>query len=233
MKLGLMQPYFLPYIGYFQLINAVDTFIIHDDVQWIKNGWINRNRILVNGEDRFMTLPLLKDSSLLNINQRFLAADINSQKNKLLRQIQESYRKAPYFDAAFALFNRCMSCEEQNISMFVTHAIREYCTYLSIRTPIIFSSSLQKNNSLKAQERVIEINRVLGSENYINPSGGAALYDRVAFSRANINLQFLRTQEIDYPQFNHTHVPFLSILDVTMFNSPEQLSRLLQAYELF
>ena len=90
-----MQPYFLPYIGYFQLINAVDIFVIHDDVQWIKNGWINRNRVLVNGEDRFITLPLLKESSLLNINQRHVSTDIVVQKQKILRQVQESYRKAP------------------------------------------------------------------------------------------------------------------------------------------
>lgn len=232
MKLGIMQPYFFPYIGYFQLINAVDTFVIHDDVQWIKNGWINRNRILVNGEDRFITLPLQKDSSLLDINQRCLSADIDAQKEKIGRQVRESYRKAPQFDAVFALFERCMACPERNIALFTTHAIRACCDYLGITTPIVFSSALQKDNTLRAQERVIAINRALDAHHYINPSGGMELYDRDAFAQAGIMLQFLKTRAISYPQLGHPHVPFLSMLDVMMFNTPAQLTLLLQEYDL-
>lgn len=233
MKLGIMQPYFLPYIGYFQLINAVDTFVIHDDVQWIKNGWINRNRILMNGSDRFITLPLLKESSLLNINQRHLSNDIDTQKQKLLRQVQESYRKAPHFNAAYAVLERCLDNTANNVSSFVTNSVREYCSYLGINTPIIFSSDIEKNNELKGQERVIEINKQLGADCYINPHGGVELYSAEAFSSHNITLKFLRPDAACYPQFKHEHVPYLSILDVTMFNSKEQLKGLLNAYSLF
>lgn len=233
MKLGIMQPYFLPYIGYFQLINAVDIFVIHDDVQWIKNGWINRNRVLVNGEDRFITLPLLKESSLLNINQRHVSTDIVVQKQKILRQVQESYRKAPYFFEAFELLERCLENTESNISIFVTNTIHEYCSYLNIKTPILLSSAIDKNNALKGQERVIEINKRLGADNYINPHGGVELYSVDAFSKHGIKLQFLRPTSISYQQFKHEHVSHLSILDATMFNTKKELSALLNAYDLF
>ncbi len=97
MKVAIMQPYFLPYIGYFQLINAVDKFVIYDNIEFTKKGWINRNRILVNGKDEFISLPITKASDFLHANQRYLASNFENEKNKILRKIKESYRKAPYF----------------------------------------------------------------------------------------------------------------------------------------
>jgi hypothetical protein len=232
MKLGIMQPYFFPYIGYFQLINAVDTFVLHDDVQWIKNGWINRNRILNNGQDKFITLPLKKDSSLLNINQRYLSSDIDEQKQKIIRFVGESYKKSPYYPKVFELFERCMNCSETNVSIFVAHAIKECCLYLGIDTPIVLSSDLEKNNSLKGQDRVMDICRVMGATDYINPIGGMTLYDAGAFSNNSITLKFLKTRNIIYPQSCENHVQFLSIIDVMMFNSPQQLSHLLSEFDL-
>src|SRR5882724_10468265 len=96
MKLGIMQPYIFPYIGYFQLIAAVDHFVIHDDVQWIKSGWINRNRILANNQPGYITLPVRSGSSFLNINEREYVPEIENHKKRILRQIEGAYRKAPY-----------------------------------------------------------------------------------------------------------------------------------------
>ncbi len=73
MKLAIMQPYFFPYIGYFQLINTVDEFVVYDNIEFTKKGWINRNRILVNGKDEYITLPIKKDSDFLHVKDRFLA----------------------------------------------------------------------------------------------------------------------------------------------------------------
>jgi hypothetical protein len=232
MKLGIMQPYFFPYLGYFQLIHAVDKFVLHDDVQWIKGGWINRNRILVNGKDQLINLPLRKDSSLLNINQRYLADDADSHKQKMIRQFRDAYRKAPFFGDVFPLFERCMLDPETNMAVFTANTIHACCHYLGINTPVLFSSAIEKDNDLRGQARVLDINLRLGANHYINPIGGTALYDREVFASKGIRLDFLRTRAIRYPQFQYEHVAFLSILDVMVFNAPEQIVSLLDAYDL-
>ena len=87
MKLAIMQPYFFPYIGYFQLIKSVDEFVIYDNIQYTKKGWINRNRILVNGTDYLISLPLKKDSDYLNVVDRQLAESWEKDRTKLLTLI--------------------------------------------------------------------------------------------------------------------------------------------------
>jgi hypothetical protein len=234
MKLGIMQPYIFPYIGYFQLIKLVDKFVIHDDVQWIKGGWINRNRILINGEAQYFTIPIRKGSNYLNINQREISPNFNAHKKKILRQIESAYKKAPYFEEVFSLTKRVFSNKETNISKFNVNALLECCDYLSIDTPVVFSSDLNKNNDLTGQDRVININIVLGSTNYINPiGGGMSLYSKKNFSDNGIVLNFLKTRNVTYRQYkNNDFVPFLSIIDVMMFNSREEISSLLGEYDL-
>ena len=233
MKLGIMQPYLFPYIGYFQLIDAVDQFVIHDDVQWVKGGWINRNRILVQGQPHYITLPLQKDSSLLNINQRRLSLDIESQGKKIIRQIEGAYANAPYFDSVLPLVSRCFACQERNVSAFIVNALRECCDYLGVNTPFVLSSGLDKRNELRAEERVLNINMVMGASHYINPIGGTELYDKTHFSEKGLRLSFIKARNVPYAQFHdHEFVPFLSIVDVMMFNSQQEIAGQLSEYDL-
>ena len=233
MKLGLMQPYLFPYIGYFQLIRAVDCFVIHDDVQWIKGGWINRNRILVNGEARFVTIPVAKASSFSKINERVFSDDYAIHARKILRTVESIYRKAPYFEPAFEVLRQCLSQKERNASLFITNALRLCCRYLSIDTPFVLSSQIEKDNALSGQARVISINKVMGSSHYINPVGGMDLYRNKDFAGHGIRLSFLKSEGVCYRQFpGQEFIPSLSIIDVMMFNSRGELSDLLLKYEL-
>ena len=137
-----MQPYFFPYIGYFQLINSVDEFVIYDNIQYSKKGWINRNRILVNQKDEYISIPLKKDSDYLNVNQRFLADTWLVERKKILNKIVESYRKAPQFEPAYALIEKCLMIDETNLFDFIHHSLKYTLQYISISSnvlPSIFS----------------------------------------------------------------------------------------------
>jgi hypothetical protein len=232
MKLGIMQPYLFPYIGYFQLIAACDQFVIHEDIQYIKGGWINRNRILVNGEPQYITLPIRKDGSDLDINKRYFTPDFGSQKAIVGRRIEGAYRKAPFFKEVSDLIGSCLQATEDNVALFITHTIKQCCDYLGITTPITLSSSLAIDPAIQAEKRVIAINKTIGSDCYINPIGGFALYNRDNFLQQGIKLYFLQTQDLRYSQFSESFVPSLSIIDVMMFNSKDSLMNLLLKRDL-
>lgn len=233
MKLGIMQPYFFPYIGYFQLIKAVDQFVVYDDVQWIKGGWINRNRILAQGMPHYITLPLQKDSTFLNINQRILSADIDKQKSNIFRKVEAAYRTAPQFQEVMEMISECFACADRNLSGFVVNSLRVCCEYLKIKTPLILSSQLGLDTKLRGQDRVLEINAIMGATHYINLIGGTGLYSKEIFSEKGLHLTFLRPRNIVYNQSQKGNfVPFLSIIDVLMFNNPLRCSQMLEEYEL-
>ena len=227
-----MQPYLFPYIGYFQLIGLVDTFVIHDDVQYIKGGWINRNRILVNGQPRYVTLPVRKDPASLAVNERVFAHSFESDKKKLLRRIEQAYRKAPHFETVFPLLNECLAGPQRSVSAFVVNVLQACCRFMKIETPFVLSSSMARFGEFKGQDRVLEINEFLGATHYINMIGGTELYDRDQFMRRGLKLSFLRLRPIAYRQFGDEYVPNLSIIDVMMFNSVEDIASLLQEYDL-
>jgi hypothetical protein len=231
MKVAIMQPYFLPYIGYFQLIGAVDRFVIYDNIKYTKKGWINRNRFLRDGRDEIFSLPLKKDSDALDVRERRLAADFD--RDKLLNKLADAYRRAPQFDAVFPLLQRIFGCGEDNLFGFIKASLVDICTWLNIRTPMIVSSTLDIDNNLRGQDRVLAICRDLGADTYINAIGGRALYSKEAFAAQGINLYFLQSRLIEYPQFGQSFVPWLSIFDVMMFNAPESISRyLIGSYDL-
>ncbi|WDE05217.1 WbqC family protein [Thalassomonas viridans] len=232
MKIAIMQPYFMPYIGYFQLLAAVDKFVIYDEIQYSKQGWINRNRILQNGKDAFISLPLKKASDYLFVNQRFLAEGWQRDKVKLLNRLAESYRKAPYFDDAFPLIREIMACRENNLFGFILNSLTSVLSYLDIKTSLVISSSLPDIQALKAQDKVIDICRQLQATQYINPIGGLELYDKNHFGEHGISLNFLQTDPIRYRQFGQGFVPCLSIIDVLMFNSAQEIRDLLPRYRL-
>lgn len=230
MKLGIMQPYFFPYLGYWQLINAVDTYVVYDDVAYIKGGWINRNNILINNHANMITLPLDNSSSFKNINE-IMITDNKKQVDKLLKSIRFAYAKAPYYDDIMPIIEKLFE-NNNNIAQFNTNTIFAINKYLGIDTKIIFSSNLKKDNNLKAQNKVIHINKLLGADTYINAIGGMELYNREDFEIEEIELKFLNMKDVKYKQYKDEFVPNLSIIDVMMFNSQETIKEMLDDYEL-
>ena len=216
MKLGIMQPYFLPYIGYFQLLASVDHFILYDNIKYTKKGWINRNRMLLNGADATFSLPLKKGSDSLNIVQRELAPEFD--RRKLLNQFMGTYRKAPQFELVFPAFERIVNYEENNLFWYVYNSIVKLCDYLNIKTEITISSELTVDRKLKGQDKVLALCEAAGATTYVNPVGGTELYSKTSFRERNIELQFIKTTPIEYMQFGAAFVPWLSIIDVLMFN---------------
>ena len=232
MKVGIMQPYFFPYIGYYQLMNAVDTFVIYDNIEYTKKGWINRNRILVNGIDSYITLPLKKDSDFLTIRERYLADDWDTERRKLLNRIVESYRKAPFFNSVFPIIEQCILFADKQLFNFIQNSLELIRTYLGITTPLIVSSTLEVDSSLKSTQKVIAICKNLNANTYINPIGGLELYSKDDFGNEGIELNFLRTTPHSYSQFKNTFVPNLSIIDVLMFNSKSDIDDFIYSFKL-
>lgn len=216
MKVAIMQPYFFPYIGYFQLIAAVDLFVVYDNVQYTKKGWINRNRILVNDHDVTFSLPLKKDSDGLDVNERILATSFKAE--KLLAQISGAYRKAPYFMQTMLLLEPILLYKARNLFDFLHNSLVKTAAHLEISTPIKISSEIPINHSLKSQDKVLAICRAVGADSYINTIGGQELYSKSIFFQNEIILQFMQTLPFNYEQFGQHFVPWLSIIDVLMFN---------------
>lgn len=231
MTLAIMQPYFLPYIGYFQLIGAVDTFVIYDNIKYTKKGWVNRNRMLRNGEDVMFSLPLAKDSDSLDIVERELAADFDSE--KLLNQFKGAYSKAPHFDVTFPVLARIVRNEERNLFRYIHQSITELCDHLDLATEIRISSKIDIDHDLKSQDKVLALCKALGADSYVNTVGGLELYDRADFAAQNVALQFIEAKPFDYPQFAGPMVPWLSIADVLMFNPLDVVKdRIVNGYKL-
>lgn len=219
MKLAIMQPYFLPYIGYFQLIAAVDQFVVYDRIKYTKKGWINRNRFLLNGTDAVFSLPLKKGSDALDVVERELAADFD--RAKLLNQFAGAYRRAPHFALTFDLLERIVRHDDSNLFRFIRHSIAVLCAHLGISTRICTSSTLTFDDDLKGQAKVLAICEAAGANRYINSIGGTELYAQPDFAARGIELQFLKPRSFEYPQFSQPFVPWLSIIDVLMFNPVE------------
>lgn len=228
MKAAIMQPYFLPYIGYFQLINAADVFVVYDDVNYIKQGWINRNRILLNGASYMFTLNLKGASSFKLIN----GIEIGGNKERLFKTISQAYAKAPFYNDAIGLLEGIFGSSEKNLAYFIADSIKAISSHLNIGAEIILSSKIEKNNDLKADKKVINICKILGATHYVNSIGGEKLYSKETFLDGGINLEFIRSKPLSYRQFNNEFVEWLSIVDVMMFNPVEAVREMLDQYEL-
>ncbi|MBX2952402.1 MAG: WbqC family protein [Leadbetterella sp.] len=227
-----MQPYFLPYIGYFQLIRAVDEFIVYDNIQFSKKGWFHRNRMLQNGRDEYFSLTLKKDSDFLDVRDRRLSDTWPADREKILRKIKENYRKAPYFEAVYPLTERIFHYPDDHLFNFLLFSLQTVCSYLEISTPLTVSSSLAIDHSLKSQDKVIALVKAAGGDIYLNPIGGFELYDPAAFQAQGLTLQFHKARSFSYPQFGGEFVPWLSVLDLMMFNSPEQINGWLDHFDI-
>lgn len=232
MKIAIMQPYLFPYIGYFNLINVADKFIILDDVQYRKGGWINRNRIILNKQEYLFTFSIKKESTFLNINQRFFADSFSQESKNFITIIDSAYRKAPFYSDIKNLLEYILSTNDLNISNMITRSLKLICNYLDIKTEFYISSELTKDNTLKGEERIIDINKCLGAKNYINSIGGEKLYSKDVFQENGIKLSFIKPKLVEYKQFSNQFVPWLSIIDILMFNSIEAIRDMLKEYEL-
>lgn len=225
-----MQPYFLPYIGYWQLINAVDTFVVYDNIQYTKKGWINRNRFLQNHTDAMFSIPLKKDSDYLNVDQREVAESFN--RRKLINQLRAAYQRAPFFSQSMPVIETIIEHPEMNLFRYIHQSIVVLCGHLSIHSKIIASSTVDIDHSLKAQDKVIAICEAIGATVYVNPIGGTSLYSPAAFAERGLDLFFLKSIPFEYPQFGKPFVPWLSVVDVMMFNSVDNAQRMLAKFEL-
>jgi len=228
----MMQPYLFPYLGYFQLIARSDVFVLGDDLQYVKGSWINRNRVLANGQPKLITFPLRKANQFAPINQRWLCDEFEQEAQKLLKTLELSYSRAPYKAETMALVREIFAHPERNLARFIENSIRRICAYLQIATPIRIGSELGLPARMDKQERVVTIAQKMTAELYINPIGGTALYCPGYFRSNGLVLRFLRMDDLSYPQFNHPFVPSLSIIDVLMFNSRSEAQALLRRFSL-
>jgi hypothetical protein len=231
MKLAIMQPYFLPYIGYFQLMAAADKFVIYDDVNFIKGGWINRNRILLHGREHLVTIPLTNASPNRLINVIEIVGG-SAWRRKLSATIEQAYRAAPYFEMIVPLLKQIIHHPVRNLSAYGRHAIEIIRGYLEIGGTLVPSAAIYNNSKLKGEERVIDICHREKANVYLNAPGGRALYHPERFRTAGISLRFVEPAPIAYPQFGGEFCPSLSIIDVLMFNSREEAKALLSRFEL-
>jgi hypothetical protein len=226
MKLAIMQPYLFPYIGYFQLVAAVDKFVFYDDVNFIKNGWINRNRMLLGDQVRYLTVPLAGASPMLKIND-VLIQPRERWLRKLLESIRHAYAKAPQYPRISELIEQILTAPFDHISLLASHTVTEICRYLEIDTEFVASSTGYGNAQLKGTHRVVDICAKEQALIYVNLPGGRALYDGEAFSARGVELAFIEPNLCPYSQFDDVFHPALSILDVLMFNSKDLIRDML------
>ena len=228
MTLGIMQPYFMPYIGYWQLMAAVDTYVVYDDVNYIKGGWVSRNNILLNGQKHMFTITLNGASP----NKLFNEITIKDDFKKFSRLIESAYRKAPYYAEVTALLEKIYSYEDKSLGAFMLHSFQVVLDYLEIDTKLVLSSTIEKDNSLRGKDKVKHICNLLDADTYYNAIGGQELYDKNDFKADGIDLHFVKTELSPYPQLNNEFVPGLSMIDVLMFNHPIEVKQLLTNYKL-
>ncbi|MDR7271875.1 hypothetical protein J2X20_004543 [Pelomonas saccharophila] len=231
MRLAIMQPYFLPYIGYWQLMGAVDAFVVYDRIKYTKKGWINRNRMLLNGDAATFSLPLAQGSDQLLVSERELAPSFD--RRKLIAQFEGTYRKAPQFDALRPWLQDIVLDPANNLFDYLWQSIVKVRDRLGLTTRLIVSSEVPHDESLRAQDKVLAICKALGATTYVNAIGGMELYEREAFAARGVELLFHKARPFEYAQFGAPFVPWLSIVDVLMFNSAEQTHGFLtKNYEL-
>lgn len=249
-----MQPYFLPYIGYFQLISAVDRFLLYDWVSYIKRGWVNRNRhSVINGEPAFLIIPVREKSS----SKRLRDIEIDDRepwRRRMLKALFLNYKKAPYFESIYPLMEQLIRADTPSLSAYNTSSITTLCRFLGLTTEIVSSTELYRDVEDRLAVavdqlpgsfpdldiagldrmvvRVLALCRQEGADTYVNAIGGRDLYPKSAFDRNQISIYFVQTDEIRYPQGGNTFHPSLSIIDVLMYCGREQTRTFLSRYTL-
>jgi len=228
MSFAVMQPYLFPYLGYYQLVSAVDKFVFYDDVTFIKGGYINRNNILSNGKAQRFTIPVPGMSSNTLINQ----LNFDGNVKKTLKTIAQSYKKAPYFEHVFPLIEVVLNDENRRVDHICAKSISVVFEYLDINKDFHFSSELEYNRDLSAADKLIAMASLLKSNDYINSPGGKSLYNKEYFAEKKICLSFIEIEKYEYSQNTDEFIPHLSIIDILMWNNKEQVVELLTKYKL-
>lgn len=234
MKIAIMQPYFFPYIGYFSLIKNTDYFIFFDTPQYIRKGWINRNRILgTNGNDVYFTIPVEKCSRETPIKDVKISCNEN-WKEKWLGQLTVYKKRAPYYLEIMRLIQDVLSFNTQFISEMAINSVIKTCQYLGINFNYeIYSKMDLPSFEVNApDEWALGITKAMKYDTYVNPPGGKEFFDASKYTKANIELQFLTQEIIEYNQRSREFVPGLSILDVMMFCAPKEIVDMMDLYRL-
>ncbi|SDA81077.1 MULTISPECIES: WbqC family protein [unclassified Janthinobacterium] len=229
--IAIMQPYFLPYLGYFQLLAAVDKFVLLDDVNYIRGGWINRNRMLMNGAPHLFTLPLQGASQNRRICDIALTEE-TAWRDKLLRSINQAYGRAPYYAHVIGLLEQTLHSPHPQLDQFLLNSLRQAMRYLGLETELVPTARAYANDELSGDRRIIDICVREGATRYINPIGGTSLYRQEDFQQHGIALHFLQSRPTSYHQGKHPHVAGLSIIDVMMNNAPATIKQLLMEKDL-
>lgn len=228
LKISIMQPYLFPYLGYFQLINYSDAFVIFDDVNYIKKGFINRNNYLIGGSKKLVTVPVLKASQNKKINELFFSNEVEG----FLKNISFNYKGCKYYDDIYPLVEKALSVNDKSITNVCRLSIELILNYLGIDKKIILSSSIDYDRDGDAVSKVLSICDALNSSDYINPVGGIGLYDKDVFAKENIRLSFLKTKFKSYEQGLIEFVPALSIVDILMRCDKDWVLNSLNDFEL-
>ena len=232
MKIAIMQPYWFPYIGYFQVMSLTDKFVLLDDVNFINKGWINRNRILVNGQPMYITLPL-KGASQNKIIREIKRGDDDKWRTKTLKTIEMSYKRAPFFDDVFNRIIQVINLRNSGLSDNIYESLMLISEYLGIDTEIIETSSSYLKQELKGEDRILDICKKEKAKTFYNTIAGSGLYDKLRFKSNDIELLFVKTLPTPYSQQQTKEfIPFLSIIDVMMNNSVSEIKNMLNEYDL-
>jgi len=222
MRLGLHQPYFFPYLGYYQLLFGVDRFVAYDDVAWIKGGWIHRNRLRSQAGPAWFTIPTRGASSRAPLDTVKVAE--GSWREKMLRTFEQSYARAPFRQPVLTMVRSVVATPSPFVADIAVASLTAVRDYLGFTTPIHRARNRYQPSAARGQDRVISICRAERATEYLNATGGSALYDRQAFERAGIALRFVHT--------GNPSESALSIVDTLMHNSIEQVRAMVAAYEL-
>ncbi len=231
-SVAIMQPYFFPYLGYFQLVHSSDAFICFDDVNFIKKGWIHRNQLIINGQSHLFSIPLIGASQNKKINQLELD-NFSKWREGFLKMIRMSYGKCSEYNLVFPWLEKLLNQEHGLITELNYNSIVGVLEFLDINSSkVIKTSSIYNNADLVAQKRIIDICMQEKADVYINAIGGQNLYQKDAFNQCGMELCFLKSREINYPQKSDIFVPYMSILDV-LFNVPmQEVKNLFNNYDL-
>lgn len=227
-RLAIKQPYFMPYIGFWQEVKLVDKYVFFDDVNFINRGWINRNYILIGGQKQLFSLSLEDKSQNKLINEIKISDDFS----KLLKTISMAYKKAPYYKQTISLLESIFGYEDKNLARFVGNSIETVSKWLGFDTEFVYSSALDNDKALRRQDKIIDICENVGAGYYFDSTGALELYEKETFKNHGIQLQFIKSRITPYKQFNNEFVAGLSIIDVLMFNAPRAISQMLSNYEL-
>lgn len=221
-RIAIMQPYIFPYIGYFQLANYVEKFVFYDDVTFIKQGWINRNKILVNSHEVFFTVPLSNASSYRLINEIEINKNLFKKiKKKFYKSIEQTYGKSPYFKEINEIIKSTFELDTNYISEMAQYSVKTISEYLELKTEFVNSKNTYQNSNLRGQDRVIDIVLKEEANQYVNPIGGKTLYDSETFKERGINLSFI---EVDESLKNRL------IIDILMNFNKEEIKNILNQY---